>query len=318
MVVFSRMFRPLLLALILALLCLHTRGDRDDAPLTAAMAFPGTMPRTVLWAWEEPENLSTAPAESVGVAYLAETLGLHNAANARPAIGIRFRHQPLAVARGAAVMGVVRVIAEPDFQDSAELRRQTALVLAQAAQQPGLRALQIDFDATRSQRAFYAGVLTGLRAQMPAGMPLSITALLSWCAAGPGPGDWMATLPIDEAVPMFFRLGGNSNPRGNKSGYPLRDPRCRGSVGISSDESWPSLDPHRRVYLFAPRPWTPLQLAALRKLPDGRAPALEPSPDAFNLRVNDTGMHAIRNADQRYVDESSGDERPTTEKEDLP
>ena len=311
MVRFPRKLRPVILPLFLAALCLHTRGDNDPVNLPAAMSFPAAMPRTVLWAWEEPEDLSAAPPDSIGVAYLAETLLLHKAGNgtpAAPALAIRFRRQPLAVAPGAAIMAVVRIIAEPDFQDSAELRRQTALALKETARQPGLRALQIDFDATRSQRPFYAAVLSELRPQMPAGMPLSITALLSWCAAAPGSGDWMANLPIDEAVPMFFRLGGNSRPGDNKSGYPIRDAHCRGSAGISTDESWPQLDPRQRVYLFAPRPWTPLELAAVQILPNGRAPALQPDPAAFNLRVNDTGLHKLNDADESAVDE----------REDLP
>jgi len=53
---------------------------------------------------------------------------------------------------------------------------------------------------------------------MPAGMPLSITTLLSWCAASPGSGDWMASLPIDEPVSMFFCLDGSARPAGDKSG----------------------------------------------------------------------------------------------------
>jgi hypothetical protein len=124
-------------------------------------------------------------------------------------------------------------------------------------------------------------------------MPLSITALLSWCAAAPGSGNWMANLPIDEAVPMFFRLGGSSRPADNKSGYPLREPRCRGSIGISTDESWPSLDPRQRVYLFAPRPWTPLQLAAIDSVSSGRrARALQFNYATASLpAVNDTGLH---------------------------
>ena len=311
---FQRKLRPLILPLLLAALCLHTRGDRAPVNISATAPFPAAMPRIVLWAWEEPENLRAAPPASVGVAYLAETLVLRNADDAVPALAIRFRHQPLAVAPGAAVMAVVRVIAEADFQDSAELRRQTVLALAEAAHQPGLRALQIDFDATRSQRPFYAAVLTALRPQMRAGMPLSITAPLSWCAAAPGPGDWMANLPIDEAVPMFFRLGGNSRPGDNKSGYPLRDTHCRGSVGISTDESWPTLDPRQRVYLFAPRPWTPLQLAAVQNLSNGRrASALQPNPAEFNLRVNDTGLHAPSN-----VDATDAGKRNVDEREDLP
>jgi len=129
---------------------------------------------------------------------------------------------------------------------------------------------------------------------MPAGMPLSITALLSWCAAGPGSGDWLATLPIDEAVPMYFRLGGSARSGGDKSGYPLHAAHCRGSLGISTDESWPPLNPQARIYLFAPRPWSPFQLAALADVASGRrAPALQfDSAKANSHPPNDTGLHA--------------------------
>ena len=69
-------------------------------------------------------------------------------------------------------------------------------------------ALQVDFDARQSQREWYAGVLRRVRAQMPPQMPLSITALASWCSYD---GYWLRTLPVDEAVPMLFawsRTGG--------------------------------------------------------------------------------------------------------------
>ena len=41
--------------------------------------------------------------------------------------------------------------------------------------------------------------------------------------------------------------------------YPITEPLCRTSLGLSTDEPWPasisSLNPSTRVYLFAPRPW---------------------------------------------------------------
>jgi len=272
--------RRLVLTLVLAVLCLGTRADRGPRPRSGAdlvaMPFATVMPQTVLWAWEEPEDLRSAP-ESIGVAYLAETLLLGKSAPAVPAITVIKRHQPLAVAPQASVMAVVRVIALPGFQDSPTIREQTAAALAEVSHRPGLRAL-----------------LFLLRPHMPAAMPLSMTALLSWCAAGPGSGDWLSTLPIDEAVPMFFRLGGNARSGDSKSGYPLRDAHCRGSFGISTDENWPPLDPHARIYLFAPRPWTPLQLAALEGVPSGRrAPALQFDYARSNWHSpNDTGLRA--------------------------
>lgn len=56
-------------------------------------------------------------------------------------------------------MVVVRVIAQPHVEDSAELRQQTTNAPVEVANQPGLGALLFDFDVTQSQRPFYAAVL---------------------------------------------------------------------------------------------------------------------------------------------------------------
>lgn len=139
--------RRLALTLVLVVLCLCTHADRGPRAEPRAglvgMSFATVMPQTVLWAWEEPEDLRSAP-ESVGVAYLAETLFLGNPAPAAPAITVIKRHQPLAVPPQASVMAVVRVIALHDFQDSPTLREQTAAALAEVSHRPHLRALQID------------------------------------------------------------------------------------------------------------------------------------------------------------------------------
>lgn len=280
----TRLFLPLLAAV----LCLSTRGS-GTPPIQPP--FAQIMPATVVWAWEESEDLRSAPAASVGVAYLAETLVLRSNHSPQPSLQIVHRHQPLLVAPGAAVMAVVRIIAAPGFRDTPEARRETTDALAAFAQQAPARALQIDFDATRSQRAFYTGVLRQLRPRMPAAMPLSITALLSWCSAGRADEDWLAALPIDEAVPMFFRLGGSALPAADKSGYRMRDPRCQASLGISTDESWPPLNPRARLYIFAPRPWTHVQLAALQQVAQGpRALPLQQEADPARRQPNDTGL----------------------------
>lgn len=229
--------------------------------------FASAMPPTVLWAWEEPEDLTTLDPSRSGVAYLAETLTLTDHVTRRP------RFQPLHVAPGASVMAVVRIEAvggQPataTFRDSAALRTATAEALASVARQPGLRAFQIDFDATRSQRDFYSAVLLELRPQLRREMPLSITALVSWCGSDSQASAWLATLPIDEAVPMYFRLGGSTKPNTDKSSYPIRQPLCRTSTGVSTDESWPTLAPGSRLYLFAPQSWTAAQIAAINTTP---------------------------------------------------
>jgi hypothetical protein len=131
--------------------------------------------------------------------------------------------------------------------------------IADAARHPGVRALQVDFDAVASERVFYSAVLRELRRNLPPQMPLSITALASWCESD----DWISGLPVAEAVPMLFRMG----PDRYIAGDDFRSGLCRSSVGISTDELPSKIPSGRRVYVFDPRPWTPGQMqAALRKV----------------------------------------------------
>ena len=85
-------------------------------------------------------------------------------------------------------------------------------------------------------------------------MPLSITALASWCESD----DWIANLPVTEAVPMLFRMGADPY----RGASELRGGKCQSSVGISTDE--PLTEPlrGRRVYIFHPRSWSREELRA--------------------------------------------------------
>lgn len=200
--------------------------------------LPG-FPRVFLWAWERPENLDFLDPQSTGVAFLARTVFLKERA-----VSVRPRLNPLRYTPGATLMGVVRVESDSGPLPAAA---PVAAAIADAAFLPGVRALQVDFDATLSQREFYRDVLRQVRGRIPAGLPLSITALQSWCD-----GDyWMEGLPIAEAVPMLFRLGPGERPRRE-----FRHSLCRGSAGVSLDELLPAPPVAARLYVFNPRPWT--------------------------------------------------------------
>lgn len=259
----------LAVALISAIAMLY-RSRREPhiypSPTSLPAAFVDRIPTRVLWAWEEPEDLH-ALSPAIGIAYLAETDILTDH------IAVLPRRQPLQPAPGAPLIAVIRIETRPGFpggfQDTPALRSALAAHLATYGSRRDIRALQLDFDATQSQQAFYRGVLDNLRPQLPRSLPLSITALVSWC----GPHSWLHALPIDEAVPMHFRTGG---PRtlaltGTRPRYPITEPLCRTSLGLSTDEPWPpslsSLNPSTRVYLFAPRPWRPEDLAAISTTP---------------------------------------------------
>jgi hypothetical protein len=101
-------------------------------------------------------------------------------------------------------VAVVRVEAGRGFVDSNSVRAETAVAVLRAAALPGVRGVQVDFDATDSQWKFYAEVLRRVRARLPRGRGLTMTALVSWCSEANG---WMNGLPVDAAVPMYFRLG---------------------------------------------------------------------------------------------------------------
>lgn len=215
-------------------------------------------PLAMLWAWETPEDLTPLDTTKTGVAFLSRELLLGHTVQVRP------RRQPLRLATNTWLMAVVRIETAPDFTTTANTVAETASAIAVVAQQPNVRAIQVDFDAIASQRAFYAAVLKQLRPQLPPGMPLSITALVSWC----GDRSWLHSLPIDEAVPMFFRMGGTAATRAitPKSSTRLYEPLCSGSVGISTDETWPTIHSGERVYVFLPGSWTKQDIASINAL----------------------------------------------------
>lgn len=206
----------------------------------------------MLWAWERPEDLRGIDPREAGVAFLARTVFLTG-----DGVAVRPRLQPLRVPPGTTVVAVVRVEigrgTPPTL--SPQQRKATAQAIAEAAGTPRLFGLQVDFDATRSERAFYRDLLRDLRAQLPAQMPLSITALASWCLGD----NWLAGFPVDDAIPMLFRMGiGEREVELHlKAGGDFRSPVCRQSLGISTDEPLAYLPAGRRLYIFRPRAWTP-------------------------------------------------------------
>jgi hypothetical protein len=127
-------------------------------------------PLLMLWAWETPEDFSTLDPKQAGVAFLARELLLGQGVSARP------RYQPMRLASGIWLLAVVRIETAPSFTPNAEFARRTALAIAEVAQLPNVRGIQVDVDATASQHNFYAMVLRDLRQSLPTKFPLSVTA----------------------------------------------------------------------------------------------------------------------------------------------
>jgi hypothetical protein len=216
------------------------------------------MPRVMLWAWERPTDLRFINPMETGVAFLARTIRLHSGE-----VEVRPRLQPLDLPETTRVMAVVRVetdaVRKPEL--SAQQRDQLARAIADMAKLPNVSHIQIDFDATQSERAFYRDVIFEVRRRLPDTVGLSITALASWCTYD----DWLSDLPIDEAVPMLFRMAGDGRQIAGRlaAGEDFIASPCRHSYGISTDEPRSGLSVTRRLFVFNPDPWTENSVRAI-------------------------------------------------------
>ena len=230
---------------LLALAALAAGGAEANAPR-----------RPVLWVWERPTDLSFADPARVEVAFLAQTLAVRDGR-----LTVTPRQQPLSVAPGTAVIPVTRI--EPAGLDPdgapAALAAEIAAAVAATAERWSPRAVQIDFEARRSQRPVYRAVVAEVRRRLPPRVGLSITALASWCLRDP----WFDALPVSEVVPMLFRMGPETGAvfahLESRGDFPAR--ACRGSVGVAVEEGLRWLPPGRRPWIFSATGWTPALVA---------------------------------------------------------
>jgi len=221
------------------------------------------LPQFVLWSWDRADDLHFIDPADTGVAYLAGTIRL-----AADGLAIVPRRNPLLLPPGAATLAVIHIAldrAQPPMLDDAARDRLVAAILA--LRPADSAALQIDFEVAQSQQSFLAATIRALRQKLPE-TPLSMTALSSWCLNE----TWLDALPVDEVVPMLFRLGPDRLRIAThfSAGGDFRDARCRDSFGIATDETRrnafdaPRLA-GRRAYVFAAAPWTANTYATIRR-----------------------------------------------------
>ena len=221
------------------------------------------MPTKIIWAWERPEDLRFLDAGKFSVAFLAQTLTLQY-----DEVVYRPRRQPLELSPNTYVIAVTRIetvkenYARPNFSD--EQRRKIVALVKKTMQLPNVKAIQTDFDVTVSERGFYRALINDLRKELPENVPLSITSLASWCV-----GDrWFNDFPIDEAVPMAFEMGADSERIRDflAKGNDWNEPLCRGSYGISIDDPLVGVrfKPNRRVFYFKSSAWEKSDLEKLK------------------------------------------------------
>jgi hypothetical protein len=208
------------------------------------------LPRVFLWAWERREDLTSIDPAKVGIAYLAETIYLSGAS-----VRERPRMQPLSVPPATAIIAVARIESDPNhaLRLSTEQRKELAESIAELAGRRDVRAVQIDYDARRSERAFYRDLISEVRKSLPVNVPLSMTALASWCLED----NWIADLPVDEAVPMVFQMGRDSGyvDEHFRSGGRFKSGVCGHSVGVATYEPASVPVEGKRIYVFNNQAW---------------------------------------------------------------
>lgn len=220
-----------------------TNGRRT---LAAASEHSGV----VLWAWERPTNLGFIDPDKIEVAFLAKSVQLRS-----DEVIVRPRFQSLNLPEFARVIPVVRIETDRRRRPllSENQQHEIARTIADLSSLRNADEVQIDFDATQSERAFYRSVIREVRRLLPTRTRLSITALASWCMDD----DWISALPVDEAVPMLFRMAADGKNIADRldAGDDFAEPLCRKSYGLSLDERRPKLIANRRVYVFNPDAW---------------------------------------------------------------
>jgi len=240
-----------LLAVLLLLMFsgLTCRNASSNTPVTNKLDQKA--PGKILWAWEREEDLRFIDSKEYGVAFLAQTITLNG-----DGVKLEKRRQPLGVNPETFLIAVTRIETDKPTKPKLTIDQKEKIIgaVGDTLALKNVSAVQIDFDAAVSEREFYRELLNDLRNRLPADTPLSMTALASWCTSK----SWLEGLPVDEAVPMAFRMGGDeSSIRAYlANGKDWQEPLCKRSYGFSIDEPFDrKLVTGRRIYLFNDRAW---------------------------------------------------------------
>ena len=218
--------------------------------LAASLAFasgrePVPLPPLMLWAWDRGDDLLFIEPHHTGVAFLAATVRVEGGE-----VRVQRRRTPLRVPADTRLLAVTHFSVD---RPAAVALPQAAEAIMELASLPRVAGVQLDFDATPSQREFYRALVQRVRRDLPAGRTFSATALVSWCQFD----RWMGDLSLDEVVPMAFSMGaGADEARARLAAGPRFMPDyCRGSIGLGVQEAFPPVAGRRRIYAFNAHAW---------------------------------------------------------------
>ena len=212
-------------------------------------------PKIYLWVWRYDADMTWIDNTRYGIAYLAGTVKI-----GPRGIVKKPRLNSLKVPDNTSVEAVVRIESAPGVIAHKDQVKTVRNLLISQIPLKKVEAVQIDFDATRSERPFYKELLVQLKESLPEKMPLYMTALASWTLFD----RWSGDLPGDTVVPMFFHMGKDRNRVISclEKGM-VKDARATLAIGIVVDEpdvykslsKMNGLKQFDKVYLFSPGGW---------------------------------------------------------------
>ncbi|MCB1049376.1 MAG: hypothetical protein H6510_17340 [Acidobacteria bacterium] len=206
-------------------------------------------PAHMFWAWEKPEDLYSLPIDKAGIALLVQTLRLSE----KGVMALK-RRQKIQYPPGVYMLATTRIEVNPGTTPE-QLNSLMPTVLNHLRpflKDPRFNGIQIDFDATVSQRAFYRKLVQAVHMEMPSDLWFSVTCLASWAVSDA----WLADFPVDEWVPMYFQMGldGPTIQRHLKKDKRLR--LSTHSAGLDPNEKVPLPASIDRIYWFQRPTWT--------------------------------------------------------------
>lgn len=242
----------------------------------AAQAKTGSQPQVVFWSWYHDDDLRAAPG---AVASLTNRIFVDGTVVKDTPRLNRLRLKPH-TSRIAVVRIDVKALPPKDKQ-GVLVNILVERILASTVRGRGvLSGLQIDYDATLDQRQFYAQLLDCLRKRMPHGLPLSTTALASWCMADQWLSQAHLEKQVDFFVPMLFTMGdGRQSALSYLQKYGLKSPGGPLCAGFSLDDPEPlqvminsgKFSQVACVYFFSSKPWNQVRvIQALHLLAKGK------------------------------------------------
>ncbi len=221
------------------------------------------VPETTVWAWERNEDLTFLDPKTTNVAFYAGTIRLRD-----DHVEFVPRIQKLDLGAEVRRYPVVRIhdMSSGNGLNSENIE-QVVSILKRSLQDvhssnSEYGTIQIDYDATSSQRQGYLALLKRVRKELPKGTHIAVTALASWCL-----GDrWLPKDDIDEAVVMLFSMGAGKRD----VMHSLEKQRLSAgegiptSIGVATNEPLVNcrlrelgiVQAAKSIFVFCPLPWT--------------------------------------------------------------